>query len=263
MLNHQQLAQEHHQQRKSYDLYAKRRFYRALREMVTPVLVDNKLQVQSDPMQRAYEDVYAFVGIDSARREFLAIKKREATVKADIGIQLLLNTWNLWIRSYVQANLAQMIRDVTQNTQDKINEALQESLSKGLTRRQTAELIYQKTLGEIGRRRASLIGITESTTASNIGKLKSGKDYGQLIGVEMYKKWLNVSRPTERHTHEFQNEAPPISEYQPFHVINEATGGVNLMFTPGDLTAPASQRCNCACTMILMSKRFAERNYSL
>lgn len=263
MLNHEQLSREHSRQRKAYDLYAKRRFYRALREMVTPVLVDNSLQVQSEPMAKAYTDVYTFVAVDSARREFIAIKKREATVKADLGIQLLLNTWNLWIRSYVIANLGQMIKDVTQNTQDKVNEALQEALEQGLTRRQTAELIYSKTLGEIGRRRAETIGRTETTTAINIGKLKSGKDYGQLIGVEMFKKWISIHRPTERITHAYQDEAPPISEYQPFHVINEQTQGVNLMFAPGELTAPASQRVNCSCVLVLMSRRFAERNYGL
>lgn len=261
-INTAQIARQHKSDQKRYNTYSSRRFYRALREMVAPVLTNFDVQVSAIPMYQAYNDVYTFVAIDAAKKEYLGIRKREGT-KADIILQLLLNTWNSWIGAYITENLSQMVQDVTQNTQDKINEALSQAREQGLTRRQTAELIYKTTLGEIGRRRAKLIGITESTTAANVGKMKSGKDYGQIVGQEMMKKWIQVKRPTERRTHDYQDELPPIGQDQPFHVIREYGGGVDIMQSPGDLSASASNRCNCACVLIMMTRRFAERNYTL
>lgn len=260
-INTNQIAKENKADQKRYNTYSSRRFYKALRQSVLPVLDNFDVQVSALPMYQAYNDVYSFVAIDAAKKEFEGIKKRE-TVKADIVLQLLISTWNSWIAAYITENLSQMVQDVTQNTQDKINEALSEAREQGLTRSQTAKLIYEKTLGEIGRRRARLIGITESTTAANVGKMQSGKDYGKIVGQEMFKKWVQVKRPTERPTHDTQNDLPPISQSDVFHVKN-SKGGTDLMQAPGDLSAGADQRCNCNCVVVMMTKRFAERNYKM
>lgn len=260
-INTNQISKQNKADQKRYNTYSSRRFYKALRQSVLPVLDNFDLQVSTLPMYQAYNDVYSFVAIDAAKKEYEGIKKRE-TVKADIILQLLLNTWNSWIAGYITENLSQMVKDVTQNTQDKINEALSEAREQGLTRSQTAKLIYEKTLGEIGRRRARLIGITESTTAANVGKLRSGEDYGKVVGQDMYKKWVQVKRPTERHNHDTQNDLPPIPQSDVFHVTN-SKGGIDLMKAPGDLSSGADQRCNCACVVVMMTKRFAERNYKM
>ena len=106
-----------------------------------------------------------------------------------------------------------------------------------------------------------MIGITESTTAANVGKMKSGKDYGEIVGVRMLKKWTQIIREDMRETHSKVASEYPVYIDDSFHVPTK-DGGVNLMSAPGDLTAPAEQRCNCGCVIVCVSENFAKRNFS-
>jgi hypothetical protein len=246
-----------------YRRYAERVFYRALREQVNPIIEnDGNGAVKVAPMTKAYENVYNYIGVNSAKKEYLRIKKQEG-LKADPIINLLLNTWAEWMRGYVIANLGFLIANVTKNTQDTINKALQDSLEAGETRSQTMKRIYQYTLGEIGKRRARVIARTETTRATNVGKRKSAEDWSVMNGGEtMYKKWIHIPTPNFRTFHLSEGKEPPIPANDLF-VVNNPKGGVNMMLQPGDASAPGNQTINCNCTTIYMSERFARRNYDL
>ena len=246
---------------KRYRKYAERQFYRALREQVMPVIENPSATVQVQPMFDAYNRVYQYTGIDSAKKEYRRIKKQEG--QKDSVIDLLLNTWSEWMRGYVVQNLGQMIQRVSNNTQDAINRALQDSLELGETRRQTVKRIYDYTLGEIGRTRARMIARTETTRATNVGKRKSADDWSLFNqGVQMYKKWIHVPTPDFREFHlELANDKP-IPQDQAWQVRNPK-GGVNSMLMPGDASAPGNQTINCNCTTIYMSERFAQRNFGV
>jgi hypothetical protein len=246
---------------KRYRKYAERQFYRALREQVMPVMDNPNATVQVQPMFDAYNRVYQYTGIDSAKKEYRRIKKQEG--QKDSVIDLLLNTWSEWMRGYVIQNLGQMIQRVSNNTQDAINRALQDSLELGETRRQTVKRIYDYTLGEIGRSRARMIARTETTRATNVGKRKSADDWSLFNqGVQMYKKWIHVPTPEFREFHlELANDKP-IPQDQAWQVRNPK-GGFNSMLMPGDASAPGNQTINCNCTTIYMSERFAQRNFGI
>ena len=246
---------------KRYRRFAERVFYKALKEQVTPILENPNLTVQVQPMFDAYNRVYQYTGIDSAKKEYARIKKQEG--QKDALIDLLLNTWSEWMRGYVIQNLGQMIQRVSNNTQDAINRALQDSLELGETRRQTINRIYKYTLGEIGRTRARTIARTETTRATNVGKRKSSDDWSLFNGgVQMYKKWIHIPTPEFREFHlELANEMP-IPKDSVF-IVRNPKGGVNNMMMPGDASAPGNQTINCNCTTIYMSERFARRNYGL
>jgi len=246
-----------------YRKFANREFYKALKKQVDPILENNNTgTVSAQPMFEAYMKVYQYTGVDSAKKEFLRIKKQEGQ-KANPLIDLLLSTWSEWMRGYVIQNLGQMITRVSDNTQDAINRALQDSLELGETRRQTAQRIYKYTLGEIGRKRAKMIGRTETTRATNVGKRKSADDWGMVNGgIQMYKKWVHIPTPEFRRFHlELANEIPILIDAQ-FAVTNPQ-GGTNYMLQPGDASAPGSQTINCNCTTTYMSERYARRNYGL
>lgn len=247
---------------KRYRKYAERAFYKALREQVTPALETLQTNISAQPMFDAYNKVYQFIGIDSAKKEFQRLRKQEGQ-KADPLIDLLLNTWSEWMRGYVIQNLGQMIQRVSQNTSDKINQALQDSLEAGETRRQTIDRIYKYTLGEIGRTRAKVIARTETTRATNVGKRKSADDWSMVTGgTQMYKKWIHIPTPEFREFHlELANDKPiPIDSVW---TVRNPQGGTNDMLQPGDASAPGNQTINCNCTVIYMSERFAIRNYGV
>jgi hypothetical protein len=247
---------------KRYRKYAERQFYRALREQVTPVLENPSAQVQVQPMYDAYNRVYQYTGIDSAKKEYLRLKKQEG--QKDSVIDLLLNTWSEWMRRYVVENLQNIISNVSQNTQDAVNRALQDSLEIGETRRQTINRIYKYTLGDIGRNRARMIARTETTRATNVGKRRSSDDWGMFNGgTQMYKKWIHVPTPEFREFHLELANAKPIPQDQAWQVRNPKGGEPNPMMMPGDASAPGNQTINCNCTTIYMSERYARRNYGV
>jgi len=244
-----------------YLKFAYREFYKGLKEQVGPALENPYAQISAEPMTRAYTRVYEYAGVDQAKKEYARIKKQEGT---KVELQLLLATWRLWMRDYVVNNLATMITNVSQNTQDAINRALQDGLDAGDTQTQLFNRIYKYTLGEIGRVRARLIGRTEVTRATNVGKRRSADDYSNLNnGITMYKKWIHVPQKENRDTHVAEGNKPPIPIDDDFQVLNQETGGITLMAQPGDPTAGAAQTCNCGCTVIYMSERFARRNYKM
>lgn len=249
---------------KRYERYAYRVFYRALNEQIKPIIEnDGKGQVSNQPMLDAYQKVYDYIGVDSASKEYKRIKKQEDGMKADPLFTLLLSTWSEWMRSYVIENLGYMITNVTLNTQNRINLALQDALEAGETRTQTMRRIFDYTLGEIGKRRARVIARTETTRATNEGKRKSAEDYGNLGGgIVMYKKWIHIPTPGFREFHLAEGKEPPIPVNELF-VVSNPKGGTNDMTQPGDASAPGNQTINCNCTTIYMSERYARRNYDL
>lgn len=251
---------KHNRQSKRYNNYAKRVFYKALKTAVTPLIQNKGGELNPVPMQQAFYQVYIYVGTDAAKVEYERLRKQEPV--KDLGLDLLVNSWAQWMRTFVAQSLGKRIQDINANTQRAVNKALQDGLEAGETDKEIQDRIYNQTLGLIGRNRAALIGRTETTNASNTGKLKSAKDWALPQGVDLYKKWLNTDRPTERRTHQDEDNKPPIPVNERFQVFNP-NGGVDYMMHPGDQIAGADQVCNCNCTVVYMSKRYAERNYNL
>jgi hypothetical protein len=260
-MNQKEIAKLHQRDLNRYLKFANREFYKALKNQVEPILTDINQQVTEEPLRQAYLKVYEKIGVDSAKKEYFRIKKQEG-LKVDLLLQLLFNTWASWMRDYVQAELGFLITQVTQNTQNKINQALQDSLEAGDTREQTAKRIYKYTLGEIGLTRARLIARTESTRANNVGKRRSADDWQQLNPQNpMYKKWIHVPQKQNRDFHVLEGSKPPIPIDESFEVYDPQSETNTIMEQPGDVSAPASQTCNCGCTCVYLSERVARRNF--
>src|SRR3546814_338953 len=128
-INITQLRKQERRAQKRYERYGQRVIYSAL---VKTIDLNNPYQqLDPMPMQEGIEKVYMYVGLDSAKREYERLRKEEPTKAIP---DFFLNTWSRWIRDYVRVNLGQMIVDITANTRDKINRALQEGIEAGETR---------------------------------------------------------------------------------------------------------------------------------
>lgn len=127
---------------------------------------------------------------------------------------------------------------VTETTKEKILNILNKAIQEGWSNDQTVKELSQ--LEEI-RRRARMIARTETVRAAN---------YGVLLGAGKYeyeteKEWIAVLDNRVRHSHA-NVDGQKRENDDPF--------GNGLQF-PGDPNAPASEVCNCRCSLAMIAKR--------
>lgn len=253
-------------QHRAYENKCKPIFYNAIKAQVEPVLqqiangsTDESLVhlVHSGPIQNAYRICYELVGGKAALREYQWLKRQEPT-KADpnIIVQFLSQRWTRFMTNYALTELAEMVQNVTDETKEQIRFALALASEQGLIGRQAAKLVYDHTLGKIGRRRALVIARTESTRAANEGKRQGAEDWAQEVGTTLYKGWIARLDGHERDSHRNASLEKPIPSDGKFKV------GDSKMDQPGDPTAPAKETVLCRCTQIFMSERKFRRDYA-
>lgn len=217
-----------------------------------------KLQARENvpllPMQEAYIKFYQIVFLDSATKEFNRIRQ-DNREKKFLPDNFFLSTWLEFIKNWVILNLGQLIFDVTDNTQKKVNEIVAQGIKDGLNPKQIEEILLRE-IPDIKRARA--IAKTEATRAYNEGKKRSAQDWANQTGVNLWKLWIHGGAKEPRIQHILAQDKP-IRFDQPF-VFN--TNGVQvLMDIPGDLNGGAAQTINCSCVVVYISESYAKRNF--
>jgi hypothetical protein len=232
---------------KRYERLGVKIFTEALREQAKPV-------VPLLPMQDAYVKFYQAVFVDSARKEFDRIRQ-DNREKAFIPDDFFLNTWKEWIKDWVLQTLGQLIFDVTDTTQKKVNEIVAQGIEDGLNPFQIERLLLE-FIPDVKRARA--IARTESTRAYNEGKKKSAEDWARQTGTQLWKLWIHGGAKEPRIEH-IQAQDKPIRFDQPFVFT---TKGVEVfMDKPGDKNGGAAQTINCSCVVVYISESYARRNF--
>lgn len=232
---------------KRYERIGVKIFTEALREQAKPV-------VPLLPMQEAYIKFYQTVFVDSATKEFNRIRQ-DNREKAFLPDDFFLSAWLEFIKNWVIINLGQLIFDVTDTSQKRVNEIIAQGIQDGLTPRQIEELLIQQ-IPDVKRARA--IARTESTRAYNEGKMKSAIDWANQTGSRLWKIWIHGGAKEPRIQH-IQAQNKPIRADQPFVFF---TNGVQvLMDKPGDLNGGAAQTVNCSCVVIYVSESYARRYF--
>jgi len=218
-----------------------------------------KLQARDNvpllPMQEAYIKFYQAVFLDSATKEFNRIRQ-DNREKKFLPDGFFVSTWLEFIKNWVILNLGQLIFDVTDNTQNKVNEIVAQGIQEGLNPKQIEERLLRE-IPDIKRARS--IARTEATRAYNQGKKKSAQDWANQTGTQLWKLWIHGGAKEPRIQHILaQNK--PIRFDQPF-VFN--TNGVQVfMDIPGDLNGGAAQTINCSCVVVYVSESYARRNFA-
>jgi len=235
-------------------------FLRALQKQIQPVIdfirrtgdtnppLDLLIQ-QGDfkiPMNEAYE----IIGQLSAKRQYYAIRAADGEVKALLSF--LTEVWRKIFYDYSTDYAYRIDNELAETTKQEIRNALTYSYDNQLNADQTAAYIQKKVGREISRQRAVLIARTETTTASNLGKITGARSWLSEAGQKGYKQWIGRGDDRERSTHIALNDTfLPIDDH--FSV------GGSPALAPGDVELPAKERCNCRCTCIYLSERLYNR----
>ena len=219
-----------------------------------------KLQARENvpllPMQEAYIKFYQTVFIDSATKEFDRIRQ-DNREKKFLPDDFFVRTWLEFIKNWVIQNLGQLIFDVTNTTQNRVNEIVAQGIEEGLNPRQIEDRLIQQ-IPDIKRARA--IARTESTRAYNEGKLKSAIDWANETGTQLWKIWIHGGAKEPRIQH-IQAQNKPIRADQPFVFFNN--GVEVLMDKPGDINGGAAQTVNCSCVVVYVSESYARRYFKV
>lgn len=224
-------------------------FYAAIKASIQPVLTslnpnDVRQNVWLEPYKQAYRLATPF-----AAREYRWLKQ----FKADDPVAFFNEVWRDAMDRYgFEVNL-EFSADLTDTTRDQIVRAIAEANNRLLSRTETARLIEQYTLGQIGRNRSLLIARTEATTASNKAKELGAESYFKELGQSTwYKMWITRVDGKERPDH-LHVDGEIVSKDEKFEV-----GGF-AMELPGDPSAPAKERVRCRCTTVHLSERQRQR----
>jgi hypothetical protein len=232
---------------KKYERLGVKIFTEALKEQAKPV-------VPLLPMQDAYVKFYQAVFVDSATKEFNRIRQ-DNREKKFLPDNFFVSTWLEFIKNWVIQNLGQLIFDVTDTSQKKVNEIVAKGIEDGLTPRQIEELLVEQ-IPDIKRARA--IARTEATRAYNEGKKRSAQDWANQTGTQLWKLWIHGGAKEPRIQH-IQAQNKPVRFDQPFVFF---TNGVQvLMDKPGDLNGGAAQTINCSCVVVYVSESYARRYF--
>lgn len=232
---------------KKYERLGVKIFTEALKEQAKPV-------VPLLPMQDAYVKFYQAVFVDSATKEFNRIRQ-DNREKKFLPDGFFVSTWLEFIKNWVIQNLGQLIFDVTDTSQKKVNEIVAKGIEDGLTPRQIEELLVEQ-IPDIKRARA--IARTEATRAYNEGKKRSAQDWANQTGTQLWKIWIHGGAKEPRIQH-IQAQNKPVRFDQPFVFF---TNGVQvLMDKPGDLNGGAAQTINCSCVVVYVSESYARRYF--
>ena len=150
--------------------------------------------------------------------------------------------FNLWIDTYG----LELCADMNKTTKDKLRKLLAESVEAGDSLAVRKKKMIEATDGmfaEDKKWRAELIARTESCTTMNAGAVELYRAEGL-----QYKEWISVQDDRTRDAHLIMDgTVVPITDKFEVPATSQSEGA--FMEFAGDPTAPASQVCNCRCTV--------------
>ena len=150
--------------------------------------------------------------------------------------------FNLWIDTYG----LELAKDINDTTKKKLRKVLSEAIEEGDSLRNQVKKLVEASDGmfaEDKQWRAELIARTESCTTMNAGSTA----LYQSEGIEQ-KEWISVQDDRTRDSHLLMDGVViPITDKFEVPATSQTDGA--WMEYPGDPTAPASEVCNCRCTI--------------
>lgn len=202
--------------------------------------------IQESTFQDAFNEFYQKAGL-----KFLKFHSLDLSVKKDKDpTQESINAINIAFRDAEKiaelakiaqsAEVGQKVSKITEHTRKIIKETIEQGIAANRTKQQIAKEIFDKTGGNIAKKRALVIARTETTFISS----KTAEINIQDSPFKMLKTWIPVSdmRTRPDHLAMFSHKAIPKEEL--FNV-----GGV-LMKYPGDYAGGAANCCNCRCAIV-------------
>lgn len=155
-----------------------------------------------------------------------------------------------WTSNYLGAVNNRMVR--TPDTAfaiiaDELVDATREGESIRQMSDRIAHVLDVENLETFGGRRPALVARTETAGALNAARLESARVMGEVTGETLQKAWLATIDNRTRTTH-FAADGQRVDLDGDFQLAN----GVKLRW-PGDPEAPASEVCNCRCSIMILA----------
>ena len=150
--------------------------------------------------------------------------------------------FNAWIDSYG----LELCKDMNKTTKEKLRKILSEAIEEGDSLPVRKKKLIEASDGMFSddkKYRAVLIARTESCTTMNAGATELYK----AENIQM-KEWISVQDDRTREAH-LMMDGTVIPMTDKFEVPATSQSEGALMEYAGDPTAPASQVCNCRCTI--------------
>ena len=151
--------------------------------------------------------------------------------------------FNLWVDNYG----LELCRDMNNTTKKKLRKALSESIERGEDLRKQVKALLEvadDSFAEDKKARATLIARTESCSTMNAGAM----ELYRAEGIRM-KSWLSVQDDRTRDAHLIMDGVTiPVEDKFEVPATSQSEGA--WMDYAGDPTAPASQTCNCRCSIL-------------
>ena len=239
---------------KSFQKYAERIFYRALRNQLKQYLDEVKKRDKIDidlegiitvePMLDAYKKVYTRV-MKVFGQETLANLKESMKKEVSVDWDVLIAQWLAGNEVLNPSDTTSKIVMVTESTKRGVRKAVEVALKEGTSvQRFAKELSY---MPDFSYRRGVLIARTELVSASNAGSVLGA----QASGVPTRKVWLSTQDDRVRDTH-LAVDGQTVENLEATFEVPNIEGYTDKMQYPGDssLGASPSNTINCRCTVI-------------
>ena len=155
----------------------------------------------------------------------------------------------LWLREAAADALERTMRQpywqqINITTRDDIEITLRDSIEEGVSIRNAARMIRDRNGPEYDMTRATLVARTEVPNALNAGHAAGIARVQAETGRRVGKEWLSVMGSTTRETHAALDGVQTEDAEGEFSL-----GGYDVPWPAHD-SLPASERCNCQCTVI-------------
>ncbi len=177
-----------------------------------------------------------------------ALKKYRPVKRETKGFGFNANFVNMILKYFEKFLLNKVVIPISKTTVDFIEEVLQSAIKKGWGVDQTVKELEDT---DVPLKRSRLIVRTEGVRAMNFSQLVAAdsEDY------EMEKQWCAIEDRRTRTTHSDHGGV----DGQRVDLYNRFSNGLMFPGDPGDENheVPASEVCNCRCTLIYIAKRDA------
>jgi uncharacterized protein with gpF-like domain len=184
-----------------------------------------------EPMRKAYDRVWSRVGQEFAVETARQIESGRKSITATR------NDYRDSLLNYLATAGANRVQGVNDTTIAKLQSILDNAVRQGLSIADTYRLIGADFSAMAGYR-SERIARTEIIGASNRGAYEAGR----ATGIALNKMWIATVDDRTRDSHR-ELDGVTVGRDDSFRV------GQDWMETPGDLSAPPENVCNCRCAI--------------
>jgi hypothetical protein len=251
----------------AYETQAFRIFRKALKQSFAGLNLDNvtydnykvliPLNVQIQPIQDAYVQVYRLIGLTHGKRVGKGINKEIKRFDNDFFNRDFFDNIIEWVIDHTNDR----VRSITETISKRITRLIEVSFERGLSVYEMRDYLH-KTIDnpDFSKYDALRIARTETTTAANHAATVAG----ERAGIVLEKVWISTkddrTRDPKRHKSHWSHviqDGKTTGQFDTFEMHSD-DGRVNLIMFPGDPAGSVDNIVMCRCTVAYRPMRDAD-----